>query len=351
MIKSVTGRLFCMMIMAISLIVPYESYGTVDTAAISMLLSKTKDKSLKESVFLVYNNGKIIYKKEAGEFNAKTLQPIGSASHWLTTALVLLFVQEGKLSLNDKVSDYLPIFSKHGKAYITIGNCLSHNTGIKNDQGVAKVFQKSKFKNLEEEVNDYASKKEIETNPGTEFNYSNMGYNIAARVLEVISKKPLDRLSQEKLFRPLAMRNTTFANENYNDAMNAATGARSTAADYMNFLSMLLNKGSFNGKPFLDEASLKIMFTPFEGASKIKNAPKTMEGYDYGFGSWILSATDDGKVTAASAPSLAGTWPVVDLCHQYAFILFTKETSGDQHKDLVLLLKSALDDELPGNCN
>ena len=199
------------------LYVPLKSNAAVDTAAISMLLSKTKDKSLKESVFLVYNNGKIIYKKEAGEFNAKTQQPIGAASQWLTTALVLMFVQEGKLSLDDKVSDYLPIFSKHGKGYITIGHCLSHNTGIKNDQGVAKIFQKSKFKNLEEEVNDYAAKKEIETNPGTEFNYSNMGFNIAARVLEVISKKPLDRLSQEKLFRPLAMRNTTFANENYND--------------------------------------------------------------------------------------------------------------------------------------
>ena len=57
------------------------------------------------------------------------------------------------------------------------------------------------------------------------------------------------------------------------------------------------------------------------------------------------------SLLVASAPSLAGTWPVVDLCHQYAFILFTKETSSDQHKDLVMLLKSTLDDELPGNCN
>jgi CubicO group peptidase (beta-lactamase class C family) len=52
------------------------------------------------------------------------------------------------------VSDYLPLFAKHGKEFITIAHCLTHNTGIEAERGVLKIFQKSNFKNLEEEVND-----------------------------------------------------------------------------------------------------------------------------------------------------------------------------------------------------
>ena len=68
----------------------------LDTAGLSSLFNASKDKTLKQSVFLVYTGGKIVYKKEAGDFNVKTQQPLGAASQWLTTALVMTFVQEGK---------------------------------------------------------------------------------------------------------------------------------------------------------------------------------------------------------------------------------------------------------------
>jgi CubicO group peptidase (beta-lactamase class C family) len=325
-------------------------YAQTDTASFSQFLSSPANTVGKDYVFLIYKDGKITYKKEAGSFNLKMQQPVGAASQWLTTALVMMLVQEEKLSLNDKVSDYLQVFSKHGKGYITIANCLTHNTGIQSQDGVGKIFQKKKYHTLEEEVNDYAAKREIGTNPGTEFRYSNMGFNIAARVLEVLTKKTFDRLAQEKLFRPLAMRNTTFANEDYNDAIDAAFGARSTPADYMNFMGMLLNGGRYNGKAFLTSESLKLMFSEFETAGKIKNAPKSAAGFDYGIGTWILDKAPDGKTAAIVSPALTGTWPMVDLCRRYALLLFTKPSAGEPNREVAFRLKAMVDEQVGAAC-
>ena len=54
---------------------------------------------------------------------------------------------------------------------------------------------------------------DIAANPSTEFFYSNLGPNIAARVLEIISKKSFERLMRERITSPLKMRSTNFANQ------------------------------------------------------------------------------------------------------------------------------------------
>jgi len=59
----------------------------------------------------------LVYKKEFGDFNSKTVAPIASCSKWLTAALVMMFVDEGKLSLDDKITKWLPIYEKYGKGY------------------------------------------------------------------------------------------------------------------------------------------------------------------------------------------------------------------------------------------
>ena len=102
--------------------------------------------------------------------------------------------------------------------------------------GFGKIYQRKKFESLEEEVNSFA-KKEIATNPGTEFFYGDMGLNIAGRVLEIITKKKFEVLMKQRIFVPLNMRSSTFIGEE--DAINPSGGAISTAADYMNFLNMI----------------------------------------------------------------------------------------------------------------
>jgi CubicO group peptidase (beta-lactamase class C family) len=215
------------------------NFGEVDN-----FLSATQKALGNDVAALIYKDGKIIYQKELGTFTIKTKAPIASCSKWLTAALVMTFVDEGKLSLDDKVSTYLPIFETYGKTYITIRNCLSHTTGIAdNNRTILKLLERKKFESLEEEVNTFP-KKEIADNPGNSFFYGNMGLNIAARVLEAITKKRFEILMKQRIFTPLEMKGSSFASDH---APNPSGGAESTAADYMNFLSMLLNKGMFNG--------------------------------------------------------------------------------------------------------
>ena len=149
-----------------------------------------------------------------GVFNSKTQAPIASCSKWLTAALVMQFVDEGKLSLDDKVAKYIPEFDKYFKSYITIRQCLCHMTGIADDKNFLKrILERRKFSSLEEEVNSFAAR-EIRANAGTDFWYGNVGLNIAGRVLEIISKKKFEVLIKTKLFTPLGMTKTTSADMN-----------------------------------------------------------------------------------------------------------------------------------------
>ncbi|MEP6845885.1 MAG: serine hydrolase domain-containing protein, partial [Panacibacter sp.] len=113
-------------------------------------------------IAMIYKDSQLIYKKEMGDFKINTQAPIASCSKWLTAALVMTFVDEGKLSLDDKISKFIPEFTDYGKGYITIRNCLSHTTGIEDDKpGLASIIKLSRYQTLEDEVKDFMSKHEI----------------------------------------------------------------------------------------------------------------------------------------------------------------------------------------------
>jgi CubicO group peptidase (beta-lactamase class C family) len=312
---------------------------------------QVKQKTLgTDVVVMVWKQGDtLIYKKELGTFNSKTVAPIASSSKWLTAALVMQFVDEGKVSLDDKISQWIPEFARYGKNYITLRHCLSHMTGVDDEGGfVKKIFQRKKFSSLEEEVNSFASR-EIRANPSQDFWYGNIGPNIAGRVLEVISKKKFDVLIKQKLLNPMTMRKTSFTTLDAS-AINPSGGAQSTADDYMKFLVMLLNKGKYAGKQILSEESvtqlLQIQTTP----ALIKYAPKAATGLNYALGSWALEEKE-GKATALACPGLFGSFPVVDFCRGYASIVFVKSLLSEEKAEVYRQLKATIDEQVKGDCN
>jgi CubicO group peptidase (beta-lactamase class C family) len=346
---SLKMRSFCLncSILFVFLLFFQFSYSQTDFNQVDAVLQKNQKLLGNGVVALVYKDGKIIYTKELGEFNAKTVAPIASCSKWLTAALVMMFVDEGKLNLDEPVNKYLPIFDKYMKSYVTLRQCLAHTTGIESDKSLLKMIQRSgKYMSLEEEVNAFAAK-EISNNAGTEFHYGTIGLNIAGRVIEVITKKSFDRVIQEKLLRPLKMRATSFMNENGN-APNPSGGARSTANDYMNFLSMILNKGMFEGKRILSEKAIEEMQKPQFTNLPVKFTPKVAEGLHYGLGEWIQEEDAQGNSMVVSSPGLFGTWPYIDKCRNYAAIVFVKSLLGEQKKDIMMQFKGAVDEAVGG---
>jgi len=299
-------------------------------------------------VALIYKDSQLVYKKEMGDFKATTQAPIASCSKWLTAALVMTFVDEGKLSLDDKVSKYIPEFTSYGKGYVTIRNCLSHTTGIEDEKlSLQSIIKLNRYPSLEEEVNDFMSKHEIFAQPGQQFAYSTVGLNIAARVLEIISKKPFDQLMMQRIFRPLNMKASTFYSER---AVNPSGGAKSTPNDYMNFLVMILNKGIFNGKRILSEQSINEMEKSQINQSMIKYTPPTAEGLNYALGEWVLETDAQGVSIAVASPGLFGTWPMVDNCHGYACIIFVKTLQREQRREIYSDIKHTIDTIIPTSC-
>ncbi len=299
-------------------------------------------------VCLLWKGDSMIYKKEMGEFNSKTQAPIASCSKWLTAALVMQFVDEGKISLDDKVAKYIPEFDKYFKSYITIRQCLCHMTGIADEGTLLKrLLQRRKYETLEEEVNSFAAR-EIRANAGTDFWYGNVGLNIAGRVLEIISKKKFDVLIKTKLFMPLGMTKTTFAEMN-GGAVNPSGGAKSTADDYLKFLVMLLNKGKYNGQRILSEGAVDRMMEVQDKPEQIKYAPKAAEGFTYALGSWVIEQNKNTATTLAS-PGLFGTWPMIDFCRGYAYIVFVKNLLGEERADEHLVIKKIIDTQIASVC-
>lgn len=329
-------------LLALFLLFVQFSQAQFDFSAVDSKLTQYQKQLGGSVVILVSKNDKVIYQKAVGEdFTPTTQAPVHASSQWLTAALVMTFVQEGKLSLDDPVSKYLPIFATYMKSYITVRQCLNHTTGVAGEKGFVRRIKG--YASLEEEVNEIASKKEIEAKPGAEFIFNNQGLDIAGRILEVISKKPFDRLMTDRILRPLGMKNTAFNNEK---AISPSTGAASSALDFVHFEQMLLNKGVFNNKRILSEASVQEMETASITPPIIKYAPPATQGYLYCSGAWIQANDEADKPAVFCSPSLTGTWPVIDTKNNYACIIFVKSPQGEVKREIYLEIKTAIDNAM-----
>lgn len=326
------------------------AWAQYNFSQVDELLAKNQKALGGDVIVMVYKDGKIIYNKQTNkEFTGKTQAPVASSSKWLTAALAMMFVEDGKISLDDPVTKYIPIFTSYSKRYVTIRNCLTHTTGIHAEEpGLKAALQSKKYSTLEDEVTGFA-KKEIERNPGEMFFYSDIGLNIVGRILEIVSKKTFDRVIADRLLRPLKMRQTSFYID-YDKSVNPSGGAVSTANDYINFLGMILNKGVFEGKRLLSEKSIAEMQKIQTGNAVIKYAPAAVQGYGYGFGNWILEKDASGAGTVISSPGLYGTFPYVDYCRGYACLVFVRTLLVEQKKDFYNSLMEAIDQQLQSNC-
>ncbi|MBC6493094.1 serine hydrolase domain-containing protein [Flavihumibacter stibioxidans] len=298
-------------------------------------------------VVIVQKDGKDVYRKEFGELKATMQEPIGAASQWLTAALVMTFVEEGKLSLDDKLGDYLPIYQSYSKGYITLRQCLSHTTTIETDPPVFRTaLKKKKFDTLEDEVNSFAKDRNMKGKQGTQFYYGNIGPNIAGRVLEVIAKKPFDRLMRDRLGKALGLRRTNFMSDGiYSESPSA--GGKSSADDYIKFLSMLLNKGMYNGKQVLSENSVNEILKMQTANAQIVYASPLSQGNAYGLGCWLQEKDEQGNGILVNCPGISGTWPWIHKGKGYAAIVFTKGESPDQKRMIFEEIRELIEQHIP----
>ena len=168
---------------------------------------------------LVAENGKVIFKKGYGMANMEWNIPIetdtkfrlGSITKQFTSMLILQLVQEGKIKIDGKLTDYLPDYRKDTGDRITIHQLLNHTSGIPSYTGLPNFFQDISRNpyNVTDFVKKYASG-DLEFEPGSKFSYNNSGYFLLGAIVERVTGKPYEQVLKERIFEPLGMKNTGY---------------------------------------------------------------------------------------------------------------------------------------------
>jgi CubicO group peptidase (beta-lactamase class C family) len=291
---------------------------------------------------------KIIAKKQGQQpkeivkdFTEESSMPIASCSKWLSAALVLTFVDEGKLSLTDTVGEFLPILRKSGKGNITIAQCLSHTTGI-NAGNLKESIKQFKAANTMDDAMEIINLLPIDSKPGESFRYSNVGLQIAGAVVEKVSGRDFKTLFDERIAKPCGMMNTNFGKKKL---PIPAGSAESTPKDYMKFLTMLLHEGIVDGKRILKRETVIAMQSDNSYGKKVMGTPTEAGTWTYGLGEWIMeSVKQNERCNVVSSPGLFGTFPWIDNKMGYAAILFTYNVKSKGRHEKYISLKRTVDE-------
>jgi len=179
----------------------------VDSAAIKVL----KETGVPSASLAVVKNGKIIYTKAYGsarlnpEMTASTDMrfAIGSISKQFTAACILLLEQEGKLSLNDPVSKWLPDLTQADK--VTVREILSHTSGYQDFWPQDYVPPLMTKPMPPQEILDRWAKKSLDFEPGTKWQYSNTNFVIAAQIVEKITNGSFFNFLHDNILKPLEL--------------------------------------------------------------------------------------------------------------------------------------------------
>ena len=187
--------------------------------------------------------------------------------------------------------------------------------------------------------------------PGTEWNYSNIGIAALGRVIEVVARQPYDRFLEERIFRPLGMQDTFFFIPAEKESRVAAVytyetgglkrvpmqprkfpapegGLLSTAGDLARFHQMMLNKGTLNGQRILSAAAVEAMTTSQTGSIKAGFAPGVGHGFGFEVVREILGAYRYSSIGSYVKGGAYRTYSFVDPAKDLVGIILMQRTNG-----------------------
>jgi CubicO group peptidase (beta-lactamase class C family)/uncharacterized protein YneR len=169
---------------------------------------------------LVAVKGQVIYKKAFGMANLELdvpMQPemvfrIGSITKQFTAVAILQLMEQGKLSLDDEITKFIPDYPTQGHL-ITIEHLLTHTSGIKSFTNVPEFQKMSRNDMQPDEVVKLISSQPMEFAPGTKWAYNNSGYFLLGYIIEKITGKTYQEYLQENFFTPLGMTGSCYGSD------------------------------------------------------------------------------------------------------------------------------------------
>lgn len=273
---------------------------------------------------LVIKQGEVLHAKGYGLKSEKqpitpdTLMGLASVTKQFAAMCAALLIEEGKLSLSDKVSKHLPGVSLPvGGRELLVQDLLWHTSGLVNfikseeKQSIAKYKQEHGLEWLNNRTHaEWLATQALLRDPGTEWEYTNSGYVLLARVVEVVAEKPFHEFQREKIFDVLGMSSTSDSTR-FNGSGNMST----TLSDYAKWDRALRER------ILLGEESSALLFK----SGTLDNGDKV----NYGFG-WKLVFDGDELIEVfhggvGSPPRSARNFVLRDLRNHITVVFFARE--------------------------
>ncbi|MBR9991208.1 MAG: beta-lactamase family protein [Gemmatimonadetes bacterium] len=342
---------------------------------------------------LIVRNGRIGYEQSFGWQDVERGVPLREAAVYrifsmtkpVVAAGVLRLIDQGKLSLEDPVSKYIPSFAgvqvyagggadapilQAPDSVLTIRHLLTHTAGLGYGIGTSPldtIYQRAALFDASRTVEQFAdsiARLPLYFSPGTRFLYS-ASIDVIGRVIEVASGMPLDRFLHEELFRPLDMRDTSFRrradmdgrlvtlySQDPEGGLREVTGgldamyrpdARffwggggllSTTHDYLRFALMLRNGGELNGRRVLSRESVALMMRDHlpSSLSPLGTPPMVDGGYGYGLAGAVLVDSSRSELPGAEGiyrwSGYVGTYFWIDPANDLIGMVWAQFTPG-----------------------
>ncbi|MBW1673370.1 MAG: beta-lactamase family protein [Deltaproteobacteria bacterium] len=302
------------------------------------------------AVLLVARKGKIAYFKSFGMRNKEKLLPMEKDSIFRVYSMtkpvvgvaVMMLLEDGKLVLSDPVTKYIPAFKdikvaeikkdETGKEVVTtvkprnamtIQDLLRHTSGLTYwfwpPKAIQSMYLKAGMNKLDKFTNAEVCEKlatlPLVTDPGIKYTYSR-SYDVLGRVVEVVSGMSLDKFLEERIFKPLKIKDSRFKLTGpdvdrlvyltpkyflYTEPtetlkfFSGGGGLVSTAMDFARFAQMLLNGGELDGKRLLGPRTVAFMTSDHLGSMGNRNDGMYVPGRGYGSGFGFYVRVDAGN--------------------------------------------------------
>jgi CubicO group peptidase (beta-lactamase class C family) len=302
------------------------------------------------AVALVARKGKIAYFKSFGmRDKAKSLPMekdsifrVYSMTKPIVGAAAAILLEEGKFLLYDPVHKYIPSFKDvkvgqiktddAGKEVVTtvkssnvmtIQDLLRHTSGLTYwfypPKAIQGMYLKAGMNKLDTLTNAEVCEKlatlPLLNHPGTKYQYGR-SYDVLGRVIEVVSGMPLDKFLEERIYKPLGMKDSGFRLQGkdvdrlvyltpewplYTDPtqplkfISGGGGSVSTAMDYARFAQMLLNGGQLDGVRLLGPKTVDFMTADHLGPMGNRDDSGYVPGRGYGQGFGFYVRVDAGR--------------------------------------------------------
>ncbi len=366
------------------------------------LKKEAADGSFRGAVVMVARKGKLVYQDAVGmqtaaaKMRQDSIFRIYSMTKPLVSVAAMMLVEDGVIQLTDPASKYLPGFDKlqvsvpskdasgnttyalvSQERQMTVQDLLRHTSGL----AYGEITQNAPVKDGLERIGVYRKDMDYEARnltpaeqiekmatvplafqPSTIWNYS-LSVDMLGRVVERASGKRLADFLEERLFKPLRMKDSgfwvpagkmsrvaeslekdRFAGRGFplidvsappkNDSGGA--GGVSTAADYLRFCQMMMNGGTLDGTRVLSRTTVKLMTSDHLGNFIIQN-PQPGElllgtkGYTFGLGFMVRTGDGIAGVPGSAGEYMwagyAGTYFWVDPKEQVTAVLMTQAAS------------------------